>query len=139
MVLKLFGHKINVEFDSELEKNTGSYGMIELNNLICRIDSQLPKTMKLTAIFHEILETSNYMLELGLDHKQITAIASSFTAALLDNRILSDLISDARNSFDGTVKQEIKKINVEEKIDYTPFDHSLTSIIESIKKEKIDA
>ena len=141
MKIKLFGHEIDVMVDNNLEKNTGAYGQMSVNTLSMHLDGQLPQSVRLATIIHESIEAINYFNELNLEHNVISSISTGIFELLSNNKEIPFAFMNLRNN--PLPKGAVKSIYTEPKaktlqpddsfkIDYTPFDNTITSIMEGV-------
>jgi hypothetical protein len=141
MKIKLFGHEIDVAIDENLERRTGAYGQFSVNTLNMLLDGQVPQSIRLATIIHESIEAINYFNELNLQHNVISAISTGVFELLADNKDIPQAFINLRRNY-TLPKETVRSIYKEEtksktlqpddsfKIDYTPFDNTITAIME---------
>jgi len=83
--LKILGHDYTVKLVDLNETDT--YGNINLNTNIIRINHNKTQSQQETTLLHEIIEALNFNLELELKHNQITALEAGLYQVLKDNRL----------------------------------------------------
>lgn len=128
MKIKLYGHDLNLDMDETLQKKTGAYGQLHIDELRMSIDATLPKSIKGSTIIHEIVEAINYFQELGFEHNVISSVATGIHEALVRNPFLLRLLLESREI---SAKQDVKSIydKKEFPVDYKDFDKAITQII----------
>ena len=143
MKIKLFGHEIALAIDENLERRTGAYGQFSVNTLNMTIDGLIPQSVKLATVVHESLEAINYFNELNLEHNVISAISTGIFALLSDNKDIPQSFLNLKRNATQVPKETVKSIYNEPKaktlepddtfkIDYMPFDNTITAIMEGM-------
>ncbi len=85
MKLKILCHEYDVTLDPSLLEECNDYGLMYAADTTVRIESSLSESVTKEVIMHEILEAVNFHLELGLKHRQLTAVATAMLQVMQDN------------------------------------------------------
>jgi hypothetical protein len=91
--LRIIGFDYRVIEDPDLTKKQDSMACHIGNTLQIIIDEGFSDPHKKEALIHELLESLNYLLELGLPHNIITGISQGLFAIVNDNPALVALFS----------------------------------------------
>jgi hypothetical protein len=143
MKIKLFGHEIDVNIDEALERRTGAYGQFSVNTLSMSLDGQVPQSIRLATVIHESVEAINYFHELNLPHNVISSISTGIFELLAENKDVTQAFMNLKRDYAPPPREKIKSIYKEEKpktlkaeddfkIDYMPFDNTITAIMEGM-------
>ena len=85
--LKLFGHEYKVEYVDDWQDPLGC-AKFDGQQLLIRIDNNMPKSRREEALLHEIMEAINYHLEIELEHNKLCAISEVLYGILKTNGML---------------------------------------------------
>lgn len=145
MKIKLFGHEIQIDIDETLERRTGAYGQFSVNTLSMTLDGQVPQSIRLATVIHESVEAINYFNELNLQHNVISAISTGIFELLADNKDVAQAFLNLKRDYAPPPREAVKSIYKETevkskklepddnfKIDYMPFDNTITAIMEGM-------
>lgn len=90
--LKIGGHTYRVQFDSTLRGDDGlvCIGQHRGPEELIVLHSGFPPGTQEACLIHEILEALNWSLELGLEHRQISALEEGLYQVLKDNHLNFD-------------------------------------------------
>lgn len=91
MTLKILGHDYEVAVDSTLASTRGLAGLCDLRTSAITIDGEQSAGRREETLMHEVFEALDYHLELGLKHRQITALSEGLYAVLKTNDIVETL------------------------------------------------
>jgi len=83
--IKIGGLVFKVELHDNLTTGQGSYGQMRPVDMKIVIDSTIAKPMQESTFLHEIIEVLNTNLELGMEHKVISAMESGLYQVIKDN------------------------------------------------------
>ena len=83
--IKIGGLVFKVEFHDNLTTGSGSYGQMRPAEMKIVIDSTIAKPMQESTFLHEIIEILNTNLELGMEHKVISAMEAGLYQVIKDN------------------------------------------------------
>ena len=86
--VKVLGHNYAVIMVDLNETDT--YGNLNPNANIIRLNKNKTKSQVDSTFLHEIIETLNQLLELRLEHNQIMGLESGLYQALKDNKLHFD-------------------------------------------------
>lgn len=144
MKIKLFGHEIEVNIDEALERRTGAYGQFSVNTLSMSLDGQVPQSIRLATVVHESVEAINYFHELNLPHNVISSISTGIFELLAENKDITQAFLNLKKNYAPPPRETVKSIYKEDKpskkleadddfkIDYMPFDNTITAIMEGM-------
>lgn len=90
MIVRILGVDYSVEEDPSLEK-MGLQGLISFTDQRILINEHLSFEMQRSAILHEIIEGINGMMEMKLEHNQISQMEAGLNQVLSDNPLLLNL------------------------------------------------
>ena len=62
---------------------------------------ELPDEAKVAVLLHECIEAINYQLQVGLKHRQITALGTAINQLLVDNPSFVELFIEDETEVDG--------------------------------------
>lgn len=85
--INILGHKYEVKTEEHLGRDRSAHGMSCGNGCWIVIDPSIPPTMQDSTLVHEIVEQLDFLLELKLEHHQITALCSGLYQVLHDNKL----------------------------------------------------
>lgn len=88
--LKIGGIILDVITDNYLASSEDKFGECDRMRGRIVIDASQPDDHKEATLLHEILEVINGEHEMGLEHKQITSLASCLYQVLKDNKLCFD-------------------------------------------------
>ena len=83
--VKLLGHKYTFTEQENLARDTKSIGISCGNAQYIRVDNSLPLSNKQSVLLHEILEQLDFLLEINLQHNQISMLEGGLFAVVRDN------------------------------------------------------
>lgn len=83
--IKIGGLIFKVELHENLTTGLGSYGQMRPADMKIVIDSTIAKPMQESTFLHEIIEVINTNLELGMEHKIISALEAGLYQVIKDN------------------------------------------------------
>ena len=86
--IKILGHIYEVILRDRETEDGGERNPGTCDNKFCRIwiDNTWAESQQEETLLHEICEAINFILDLELDHKQLTSIAASFYQVFKDNQ-----------------------------------------------------
>jgi hypothetical protein len=86
--VKILGHTYSVKEYESYPSDT--YGSHDPNTLTIRLNNNKNATQIASTLLHECIEAVNHLLELGLEHRQISGLESGLYQVLKDNHLTFD-------------------------------------------------
>jgi hypothetical protein len=86
--VKILGHIYTVKEYESYPSDT--YGSHDPNTLTIRLNNNKNDSQIASTFLHEIIEAVNHLLELGLEHRQISGLESGLYQVLKDNKLMFD-------------------------------------------------
>ena len=86
--VKVLGHDYKILMVDLNE--TDQFGTMNQNTLIIRLNKNKAQSQINETLLHEIIEALNHDLEIGLEHRQISAIEAGLYQVLKDNKLHFD-------------------------------------------------
>ena len=96
--LHILGHTYNVRPHQQLASDDGTPAQVNKRTQEIRYDPSFTSSNIQESIIHEMFEAINYHLEIGLEHKQITALSEAIFDTLKRNGWLAKNIMDGKPS-----------------------------------------
>ena len=92
--IKVLGYNYSILQANTLEGiPSDSFGGCDFAKGVIYCSKNLPGNLQESTLIHEILEALNYHLELGLKHRQITALEAGLYQVLKENGIINNRLS----------------------------------------------
>jgi hypothetical protein len=86
--VKILGHIYSVKEYESFSSDT--FGSHDPNTLTIRLNNNKNDSQIASTFLHEIIEAVNHLLELGLEHRQISGLESGLYQVLKDNKLMFD-------------------------------------------------
>ena len=96
--LHILGHTYNVRPQPQLSSDDGTPAQVNKRTHEIRYDPSFAPSNIQESIIHEMFEAINYHLEIGLEHKQITALSEATFDTLKRNGWLAKNIMECKPS-----------------------------------------
>lgn len=82
--LKVLGHWYSVELTRKKQMN-GLCGSFNVGYKLIRITEEMPESITAETLLHEVIELIAAILELDMEHKQVSAMSEVLFQVLRDN------------------------------------------------------
>ena len=86
--LAVLSHEVTVTLVQDLRVQADRIGGVNLDGGRIVIDAEAPPSAQRETLMHELFEVLNYRLELGMKHRQITALSEGLVDTLVRNPAL---------------------------------------------------
>lgn len=82
-------------YDVILENGKKEHGSVNIgatssSSLKIWIEKEMPKSLQISTLIHEVLESINYQNDLNLTHQTITTLENNLYQVLNDNKLLKE-------------------------------------------------
>ncbi len=93
----ILGHMYRLERCDHLHADHKTAARVNWRSHVIQYDPAFSPSARAEGVLHEILEALHYHLELGLEHRQITALSESLYDTLVRNGWLAMRVGEGEN------------------------------------------